>query len=110
MDMVTDKLIEPGVIGWAEGLGWIWTSCLGGMIYSADPRNPMRNSIKWKIDKERKPGHSAPSILKVLPEVFTNVDDVNCLWKKSSHKKRDKRASITCCITHVDGKLADYKL
>lgn len=102
-DMVTDKLIEPGVIGWFSGRAEFGPRALGGRSILADPRNPhAKELLNRKIKRRESFRPFAPSILKEYTgEYFTKVDDVPFM-EKVFPIKEDKRASIPA-VTHVDG-------
>lgn len=102
-DMVTDKLIEPGVVGWFNGRAEFGPRALGARSIIADPRNPKaKDLLNLKIKRRESFRPFAPSILKEYTgEYFTKTDEVPFMEKVFPIKK-DKQAEIPA-VTHVDG-------
>jgi len=102
-DLVTDKLIEPGVVGWFNGRAEFGPRALGGRSIIADPRNPKaKDLLNLKIKRRESFRPFAPSILKeYVSEYFTKYDEVPFMEKVFPIRK-DKHEVIPA-VTHVDG-------
>lgn len=102
-DHVTNKLIEPGVVGWFNGRAEFGPRALGARSIIADPRNPAaKDLLNLKIKRRESFRPFAPSILKeYVDEYFTKNDDVPFM-EKVFPIKPEKYASIPA-VTHVDG-------
>jgi carbamoyltransferase len=102
-DIVTNKLIEPGVVGWFNGRAEFGPRALGGRSIIADPRNPKaKDLLNAKIKRRESFRPFAPSILKeYTSEYFTKTDEVPFMEKVFPIKK-EKHALIPA-VTHVDG-------
>ncbi len=102
-DKITDKLIEPGVVGWFSGRAEFGPRALGGRSILADPRNNQaKELLNLKIKKRESFRPFAPSILKeFVGEYFEKVEDVPFMEKVFPIKK-DKQHLIPA-VTHVDG-------
>lgn len=102
-NVVTDKLIEPGVVGWFNGRAEFGPRALGGRSIIADPRNPKaKDLLNLKIKRRESFRPFAPSILKeYTSEYFTRNDEVPFM-EKVFPIKPEKHAVIPA-VTHVDG-------
>ncbi len=102
-DVITDKLIEPGVVGWFNGRAEFGPRALGARSIIADPRNPKaKDLLNSKIKRRESFRPFAPSILKEYSgEYFTRQDQVPFM-EKVFPIKPEKRALIPA-VTHVDG-------
>lgn len=102
-DKVTDKLLEPGVVGWFSGRAEFGPRALGGRSIIADPRNAKaKELLNSKIKRRESFRPFAPSILKeYVSEYFTKVEDVPFM-EKVLPIKPEKHAEIPA-VTHVDG-------
>lgn len=102
-DVVTNKLIEPGVVGWFNGRAEFGPRALGARSIIADPRNPRaKDLLNSKIKRRESFRPFAPSILKEYSgEYFTRTDQVPFM-EKVFPIKPEKRAAIPA-VTHVDG-------
>lgn len=102
-DVVTEKLIEPGVVGWFNGRAEFGPRALGARSIIADPRNPKaKDLLNLKIKRRESFRPFAPSILKEYSsEYFTKTDEVPFMEKVFPIKK-EKQAEIPA-VTHVDG-------
>lgn len=102
-DIVTNKLIEPGVVGWFNGRAEFGPRALGARSILADPRNDKaKELLNLKIKRRESFRPFAPSILKEYTgEYFTKVDEVPFM-EKVFPIKEEKRALIPA-VTHVDG-------
>ncbi len=102
-DVVTDKLIEPGVVGWFNGRAEFGPRALGARSIIADPRNSKaKDLLNLKIKRRESFRPFAPSILKEYSgEYFTRADEVPFM-EKVFPIKPEKHAAIPA-VTHVDG-------
>lgn len=102
-DVVTDKLIEPGVVGWFNGRAEFGPRALGGRSIIADPRNAnAKELLNSKIKRRESFRPFAPSILKEFTgEYFTSAADVPFMEKVYPIKEEKK--SLIPAVTHVDG-------
>lgn len=102
-DIVTDKLIEPGVVGWFNGRAEFGPRALGGRSIIADPRNSKaKDLLNLKIKRRESFRPFAPSILKeYTSEYFTKYDEVPFM-EKVFPIRPEKHAEIPA-VTHVDG-------
>jgi len=102
-DKITDKLIEPGVVGWFSGRAEFGPRALGARSILADPRNPKaKDLLNSKIKRRESFRPFAPSILKEYTgEYFEKVEDVPFMEKVFPIRK-EKRETIPA-VTHVDG-------
>jgi len=102
-NLVTDKLIEPGVVGWFSGRAEFGPRALGGRSIIADPRNPQaKDLLNLKIKRRESFRPFAPSILKeYVGDYFTKTDDVPFM-EKVFPIREEKRQEIPA-VTHVDG-------
>jgi carbamoyltransferase len=102
-DKITDKLIEPGVVGWFSGRAEFGPRALGGRSILADPRNPKaKDLLNAKIKRRESFRPFAPSILKEYTgEYFEKVEDVPFMEKV--FPIRPEKREIIPAVTHVDG-------
>lgn len=102
-DIVTEKLIEPGVVGWFNGRAEFGPRALGARSIIADPRNAKaKDLLNLKVKRRESFRPFAPSILKEYTgEYFTKTDEVPFMEKVFPIKK-EKHAEIPA-VTHVDG-------
>lgn len=102
-DLVTDKIIDGGVIGWFQGRAEFGPRALGHRSIIADPRRKdAKDILNLKIKRRESFRPFAPSILKEhVDEYFEQVDDVPFM-EKVFVIKEEKRAAIPA-VTHVDG-------
>jgi carbamoyltransferase len=102
-DTVTNKLMEPGVVGWFSGRAEFGPRALGGRSILADPRNAeAKNLINLKIKRRENFRPFAPSILKEYSSEYFTKDDIVPFMEKVFLIKPEKRSSIPA-VTHVDG-------
>lgn len=102
-DRITDKLLEPGVVGWFSGRAEFGPRALGARSIIADPRNAKaKDLLNSKIKRRESFRPFAPSILsEYVGEYFTIVEDVPFM-EKVLPIKPEKHAEIPA-VTHVDG-------
>jgi carbamoyltransferase len=103
LEVVTDKLIEPGVVGWFQGRAEFGPRALGARSILADPRNPGAKELLNLRIKRREPFRPfAPAVLReCVGEYFTRAEDVPFM-EKVLPIRPDRRAQIPA-VTHVDG-------
>ncbi len=102
-DLVTNCLINAGVIGWFQGRAEFGPRALGHRSIICDPtREDAKELINAKI-KRREPFRPfAPSILKeYVSEYFEKIDDVPFMEKVFQFKE-DKKEKLKA-VVHVDG-------
>ncbi|HQQ96804.1 MAG TPA: carbamoyltransferase C-terminal domain-containing protein [Cyclobacteriaceae bacterium] len=102
-EIVVDKLIEPGVVGWFSGRAEFGPRALGGRSILADPRNPRaKDLLNSKIKRRESFRPFAPSILKEFTsEYFEKAEEVPFM-EKVFPIRSEKRERIPA-VTHVDG-------
>ena len=102
-DVVTDKLIEPGIVGWFSGRSEFGPRALGARSILADPRNAdAKNLINLKIKRRENFRPFAPSILKEYSDEYFTKDDAVPFMEKVFPIRPEKQAVIPA-VTHVDG-------
>ncbi len=102
-EVVTEKLIEPGVVGWFSGRAEFGPRALGARSIIADPRNhKAKELLNSKIKRRESFRPFAPSILKEYTgEYFERTDLVPFMEKVLKIKKETHE--IIPAVTHVDG-------
>jgi carbamoyltransferase len=102
-DVVTDKLIEPGVVGWFNGRAEFGPRALGARSIIADPRNDKaKELLNLKIKRRESFRPFAPSILEeYVNDYFTKNEPVPFM-EKVFPIKPEKHKEIPA-VTHVDG-------
>jgi carbamoyltransferase len=102
-DVVTNKLLEPGVVGWFNGRAEFGPRALGARSIIADPRNEKaKELLNLKIKRRESFRPFAPSILQeYVSEYFTKNEPVPFM-EKVFPIKPEKHALIPA-VTHVDG-------
>ncbi|MEP6746846.1 MAG: carbamoyltransferase C-terminal domain-containing protein [Bacteroidota bacterium] len=102
-DTVTNKLIEPGVVGWFNGRAEFGPRALGARSILADPRNQKaKDLLNLKIKRRESFRPFAPSILKEYSgEYFTKAGEVPFMEKVFPIKP--EKYAIIPAVTHVDG-------
>jgi carbamoyltransferase len=102
-DKITDKLIEPGVVGWFSGRAEFGPRALGARSIIADPRNEKaKELLNLKIKKRESFRPFAPSILEEYTgEYFTRVESVPFMERVFPIKK--EKHNLIPAVTHVDG-------
>lgn len=102
-EIVTDKLIEPGVVGWFNGRAEFGPRALGARSILADPRNPKaKDLLNSKIKRRESFRPFAPSILKEYTGVYFTKEDEVPFMEKVFPIRPEKRSLIPA-VTHVDG-------
>ncbi len=102
-EKITEKLIEPGVVGWFSGRAEFGPRALGGRSIIADPRNnKAKELLNSKIKRRESFRPFAPSILKEYASYyFEKIEDVPFMEKVFPIRK-EMQAEIPA-VTHVDG-------
>jgi carbamoyltransferase len=102
-EVVTNKLIEPGVVGWYNGRAEFGPRALGARSILADPRNPKaKDLLNLKIKRRESFRPFAPSILKeYTSEYFTKFDEVPFMEKV--FPIRPEKHAVIPAVTHADG-------
>jgi carbamoyltransferase len=102
-DVVTSKLIEPGVVGWFNGRAEFGPRALGARSIIADPRNEKaKELLNLKVKRRESFRPFAPSILKeYVKDYFTKTEEVPFM-EKVYPIKPEKHSEIPA-VTHVDG-------
>ena len=102
-DVVTEKLIEPGVVGWFNGRAEFGPRALGGRSIIADPRNSKaKDLLNLKVKRRESFRPFAPSILKEYSgEYFMRTDEVPFMEKV--FPIRPEKHAVIPAVTHVDG-------
>lgn len=103
MEVVSDRLINAGVVGWYQGRAEFGPRALGNRSIIVDPRREdAKELLNSKIKRRESFRPFAPSILKeATGEYFEILDDVPFM-EKVFQIKEEKR-SIIPAVTHVDG-------
>jgi len=103
MDVVSECLIEGGVVGWFHGRAEFGPRALGHRSILVDPRrSDARELLNKKIKKRESFRPFAPSILKeYVPEYFEQDDEVPFMEKV--FKIKQEKQSLIPAVTHVDG-------
>lgn len=102
-DIVSDQLINAGVVGWFNGRAEFGPRALGGRSIIADPRRTdAKDLLNSKIKRRESFRPFAPSILKeYVGEYFEVMDDVPFMEKVFPIKK--EKHSVLPAVTHADG-------
>ena len=102
-DIVSDQLINAGVVGWFNGRAEFGPRALGGRSIIADPRRTdAKDLLNSKIKRRESFRPFAPSILKeYVGEYFEVMDDVPFMEKVFPIKK--EKHCVLPAVTHADG-------
>ncbi|HEY4155350.1 MAG TPA: carbamoyltransferase C-terminal domain-containing protein [Puia sp.] len=102
-DIVTDRLIRSGVVGWFNGRAEFGPRALGARSIIADPRrSDAKDLLNSKIKRRESFRPFAPSILKEYVSEYFDVTDEVPFMEKVFPIKSTKHA-ILPAVTHVDG-------
>jgi carbamoyltransferase len=102
-DVVSERLINAGVVGWFSGKAEFGPRALGGRSILADPRRiDAKDLLNAKIKRRESFRPFAPSILKEHVRDFFEVNDIVPFMEKVFPIKKEKQESIPA-VTHVDG-------
>lgn len=103
MDVVTDCIINGGVVGWFQGKSEFGPRALGGRSILADPRRKdAKDLLNLKIKRRESFRPFAPSILEeFVADYFEDVDSVPFMEKVFIIKESKRSALPAVC--HIDG-------
>jgi carbamoyltransferase len=102
-DIVADKLINAGVVGWFNGRAEFGPRALGARSIIADPRrSDAKDLLNAKIKRRESFRPFAPSILKEYVSEYFEVTDEVPFMEKVFPIKKEKQALLPA-VTHVDG-------
>lgn len=102
-DVVSDRLLDAGVVGWFQGRAEFGPRALGNRSILADPRRAdAKDLLNAKIKRRESFRPFAPSILKEFAADYFEQDDSVPFMEKVFLIKPEKRALIPA-VTHVDG-------
>jgi len=102
-DVVSECLINAGVVGWFQGRAEFGPRALGGRSILADPRRTdAKDLINAKIKRRESFRPFAPSILEEFAGDYFEKAEPVPFMEKVYVIKEDKRATIPA-VTHVDG-------
>jgi carbamoyltransferase len=102
-DIVADKLINAGVVGWFSGRAEFGPRALGARSIIADPRRTdAKDLLNAKIKRRESFRPFAPSILKEYVAEYFEVTDEVPFMEKVFPIKREKQPLLPA-VTHVDG-------
>jgi carbamoyltransferase len=103
VDLVSDCLVDGGVVGWFQGAAEFGPRALGNRSILADPRRTdAKDLLNAKIKRRESFRPFAPSILQeYVADYFEVLDEVPYMEKVFPIRK-DKQ-SVIPAVTHVDG-------
>ena len=102
-DVVSDCLINAGVVGWFQGRAEFGPRALGNRSILADPsRSDAKDLLNSKIKRRESFRPFAPSILREFTAEYFVCDDSVPFMEKVYPVKPEKYAVIPA-VTHVDG-------
>jgi carbamoyltransferase len=102
-DVVSDCLINGGVVGWMSGRAEFGPRALGGRSILADPRREDAKALlNAKIKRRESFRPFAPSILKEYVSDYFEVNEPVPFMEKVFPIKKEKQSLIPA-VTHVDG-------
>ncbi len=102
-NIVTDCLIDGGVVGWFQGRAEFGPRALGNRSILVDPRrNDAKEILNVKIKRRESFRPFAPSILEEYVSEYFEIDDNVPFMEKVFPIKKGKHDLIPA-VTHVDG-------
>ena len=102
-DIVSDALINGGVVGWFNGRAEFGPRALGGRSILADPRRQdAKELLNAKVKRRESFRPFAPSILADHVNDFFEINDAVPFMEKVFPIRKDKQHLIPA-VTHVDG-------
>src|SRR5450432_1467294 len=102
-EIITDRLINSGVVGWFSGRAEFGPRALGARSIIADPRRTdAKDLLNSKIKRRESFRPFAPSILKEYVDEYFEVSDEVPFMEKVFPIRKEKQALIPA-VTHVDG-------
>ena len=102
-EIITERLINAGVVGWFNGRAEFGPRALGARSILADPRRTdAKDLLNSKIKRRESFRPFAPSILKEYVAEYFEVNDDVPFMEKVFPIRKEKQALIPA-VTHVDG-------
>jgi carbamoyltransferase len=102
-EIITERLIQSGVVGWFSGRAEFGPRALGARSIIADPRrSDAKDLLNSKIKRRESFRPFAPSILKEYVHEFFEISDDVPFMEKVFPIRKEKQALIPA-VTHVDG-------
>ncbi len=102
-EIVTERLIHSGVVGWFNGRAEFGPRALGARSIIADPRrSDAKDLLNSKIKRRESFRPFAPSILKEYVQEYFEVNDDVPFMEKVFPIRKEKQGLIPA-VTHVDG-------
>jgi carbamoyltransferase len=102
-EIVAERLVQAGVVGWFNGRAEFGPRALGARSIIADPRRTdAKDLLNSKIKRRESFRPFAPSILREYVSEYFEVTDNVPFMEKVFPIKKEKRA-ILPAVTHVDG-------
>lgn len=102
-EIVSERLVQGGVVGWFQGRAEFGPRALGGRSILADPRNPnAKDLLNSKIKRRESFRPFAPSILKDYTSEFFTITDSVPFMEKVFPIRPEKQSKIPA-VTHIDG-------
>ncbi len=103
VDIVSDCLIDGGVVGWFQGRAEFGPRALGNRSILVDPRRAdAKDILNQKIKRRESFRPFAPSILEEFVSEYFELNDSVPFMEKVFPIKKEKQALIPA-VTHVDG-------
>ncbi len=102
-EVITEKLIHSGVVGWFNGRAEFGPRALGARSIIADPRrSDAKELLNSKIKRRESFRPFAPSILKEYVDEYFEVNEDVPFMEKVFPIRKEKQSLIPA-VTHVDG-------
>jgi carbamoyltransferase len=102
-EIVAERLIHSGVVGWFNGRAEFGPRALGARSIIADPRrSDAKDLLNSKIKRRESFRPFAPSILKEYVQEYFEVNDDVPFMEKVFPIRKEKQSLIPA-VTHVDG-------
>ena len=102
-DIIADRLVSAGVVGWFNGRAEFGPRALGARSIIADPRRTdAKDLLNSKIKRRESFRPFAPSILKEYVNEYFEVNDDVPFMEKVFPIRKEKQYLIPA-VTHVDG-------
>ena len=102
-DIVTNKIIEGGVVGWFQGRAEFGPRALGHRSILVDPRRKdAKQLLNEKIKKRESFRPFAPSILEDYVDEYFEQSDRVYFMEKVFKIQKNKQSKIPA-VTHIDG-------
>lgn len=102
-EIIVDRLVSAGVVGWFNGRAEFGPRALGARSIIADPRRAdAKDLLNSKIKRRESFRPFAPSILKEYVEEYFEVNDDVPFMEKVFPIRMEKRSLIPA-VTHIDG-------